>query len=191
MASRRCPECDEPLSGRRKLCPECMRTEVNARQRERDRAARERGAGTDYGVESTELGEQLVVDMTLGGRPPAFAGIARTPIEPRPEPEISDGRVASPAERWAAAHHRDMTGVPASVRRDRARLDSVLAHQRFGPQDELPELTSWESLQAASERVDNGVSFPAPNLAPAARLDHLGRPYPRARGNRGRNGLWR
>lgn len=180
MSTRRCLDCDEPISARRRRCPECKRKDHARAQRER-RAA-ESGQGT--AAYDTLLGQRVIDYTQAASRPPQYSGIATQPEAPRVEPELTDGRVPSPAERWAATTSRDLTGVPASIRKDRARLDSVLAHQNLGLDDELPELTSWENLTAAAERHDGKVTFPAPNLDPPSRYDSLGRPT-----RRQRNGL--
>jgi hypothetical protein len=57
----------------------------------------------------------------------------------RTEDIISDGRVPHPAERQ---HRPSLSGIPNSIRRDRAKLDAELRRQEIGAEDEVSDMMS-------------------------------------------------
>jgi hypothetical protein len=132
--------------------------------------------------------------MTVPGaasKPPSFDVHPKSAKARQAEPtEISDGRVPSPAERWASQHKRDLTGIHPDIRKDHSRLQAVLAQQALAAEGES-ELTSWDELQQRDTAWtdDRRVDFSGrPSMEPSTGYDDLGRPFPRTR-NRVRNAL--
>jgi hypothetical protein len=183
MQVRTCEDCGDPVSGRRKRCPDCKRAD-HARAEKARRETVKSGVGDDSS-ESAAVG--LVVDYTKGAiRPPQFPGRIVPPKPVRVQDVITDGRVPSPAEREP---RYDLTGIPASVRQDRVRLEVALARQQTSADEDASDMTSWEALQARNTRHNDGrtvsfhvPAFPPPGPRPVRRVNALGQSIPRSRG---------
>ena len=181
---RRCEDCGAKIGIRATRCPPCRR--AYRTQYENDRAARVRQAAQEARARDDVVEDEVgleVVDYCAPGaasKPPSFSGVPPKPQPVRVVEVIGDGRVRHPAER---VPRRDLTGIPATTRMDRARLDAELRRQEIGYDSEM---ASWDELQSA--RHDNGrtVSFHVPALPPpgarqAPRVNALGQSIPRAR----------
>jgi hypothetical protein len=168
---RECVDCGASIGIRATRCKRCRR--IHRTRKERDRVAAQResradDSAPDYSPESTAVGRDMLErDYTIPGsaaKPPSFDVHPKQPrTVRRDEDVITDGRTPSPAERWAAQHQRSLDGIPNSIRRDRVRLEQVLAAQQSGGEDGDPEMTSWDELQGRNARQadDRMVSFPA------------------------------
>lgn len=98
---------------------------------------------------------------------------------------ITDGRTPSPQERWSRLHRRDLDGsIPNLLRRDRVKLDAVLAVQN-PVAAEQPDMETWHELEAGNARRTRGADFSkptfdrSPNSGP--RTNALGQSVRRAR----------
>jgi hypothetical protein len=147
---RTCLDCDELVSARRRRCPDC-RSKAHAQWKREKRAA-------ESGAESGPSERGPVIDyMRGGGPPPQFAGIGRPPAPKRRDPgEISDGRVPHPSER---VYRPDASQLTNAQRRDRYQVEREMVREQLAAEAEENDTVSWDSLQAANERMANTVSF--------------------------------
>jgi hypothetical protein len=178
---RTCEDCGDPVSGRRKRCPDCKRADHARAEKARREAAK---SAPSYDSSSTAVGlDMLACDYTIPGsasKPPSFDVHPKTP-RPVCQEIITDGRVRSPAERQ---HRPSLEGIPNAIRRDRVRLEATLARQQIGADEGDSDMASWDELQARNTRQNDRVSFHVPALPPAgtrpARMKHLGQSVPRS-----------
>jgi hypothetical protein len=174
--ARLCPECDQPVEGRRTRHVECKRR-AHARAMRDHRAA---GPVSAYDGEHLDDGREPI-DYTLpGAAKPRSVDVIRRPAPERTvEPAISDGRTPSPIERDRAMQV-DMSPLPNWLRRDFVSAHRQAASLRQDTPASEPD--TWETRihQRAAEEATM-VEFRAPDKGPVGGYDALGRPYPRQR----------
>lgn len=179
---RTCKDCGDPVSGRRKRCPDCKRADHAKAEKARREAIKERES---YAPDSTPVGLDMIArDYTILGaasKPPSFDVHPKQPKPARQE-VITDGRVPSPAERQ---HRPSLEGIPNAIRRDRVRLEAEWRRQQIGDDSEM---ASWDDLQARKTRHNDGrtVVFDRPPVQPInarsmRQVNGLGQSIPRAR----------
>jgi hypothetical protein len=187
-----CRECGAEVSGRRRLCDECRaeaRRESSTRyelinreaRNEARRESRAAGQRAEYDLE--------VIDMTIPGvasKPPNYDVHPKPARESLREHVIGDGRVPSPAQR-EQARHLDYSQVPNWVRHNREAAARMAKQQmeerdRAGQSGPVTWDSSLQDIKAAMEDRSHTVDFSRPpDRSMPTGLDHLGRPWPRAR----------
>jgi len=180
---RTCPECYEPVSGRRKRHPDCKRAAHARAEKARRDAIKDREPGSNYDLSSTEIGGE-VIDYTSGQtKPPSFSGVPPKANRRELAAEVVDYTKGGHDGPGKAQPVLDYSRVPASVRQDRVRAARMA--QQIARQDaDSGPVMSWDSsLQAIEEQAEaHMVDFSRrPDMSMPVGLDHLGRPYPRSR----------
>jgi hypothetical protein len=170
---RLCPECLEPVEGRRLRHPGCRKAQ-HARDM-RERRAAEIGAELDNQVVTNDD----VIDLTLPGaasKPPTYDNHRPAPRR-RIEAEVvdySNGGHDAPLNEIKL----DLSPLPASIRRDYTGATRSVAFEMRAKEGEA-EMTSWGDLMTQHEQPGSyTVDFSKRPSMEQRGYDHLGRPFP-------------
>ncbi len=163
MSTRVCEDCGEPVSARRKRCPECKRADHARAEAERRAEVRDRNSGAQDESPANEPRTEPV-DYVTAGSIPGQRYQFKTQYAPRPAAAAPEAIDYTQGGHDAPGHRRlDLAGISNAVRRDRAKLEAALRGRDFGAEDES-EMSSWTDLMQRNSRPDDGrtVMFDKP-----------------------------
>lgn len=183
-----CQDCGEPISARRKRCPDCKKAD-HARVMREVRAANSGQQG--WSPESSALGSELSDGRSVPNPYPWSTPYKPGPAAPAPEAvDYTQGGHSAPGVRATP----DLSRVPNRVRQDRVAYEKEMLRAEFGADDAdlMPDndMMTWDSIQARNSRGDDGrVMFPAQGelrqhtifSSPLPNVDYLGRSTRRPR----------